>query len=1140
MAAIITRDPSATRFHACERFDRCSAVPSVGVHAQTESASASREVEVEDGVVCVNPVSMSAAQASAYFTTTEADIRMAEGKLPPTLLVPLSRHSTLPELRALVKLFRPKTVVPNTTEPKLGGLDGIAMRELFEGCLCDSASAGKKEREEGEGQGRMSGDTKGAKMSRNTTAAEYWAAGTGAKGRQYGRGVISRPKSTAGAGAGFEFGIDMEALEDIRVATSFASGGHGDAGEGGGSGGNGRGRANPETENALGVHAKALATRWSSTGSGLEGKSGSGAGAEKGLLGKVRFLMPFLPEAVRESVRAVVLGERAGPTSSGSMSLARIKMLATSTNLGTSKDHLGPGAKALFAPHPHLHKSTSTSAISGVSEPSSSSAAQPLHQHQHHPYPDEADEQLLAQLSAFYGPQDGEEEPEPEPGAEPETQDVDAQEQQARTMHELFASQAGVDRRATRWWAEEDEDENKDGNGVGQGDVPTRGREWEVVGRLPSREDRPRHEHGRGLEGVKATSKSKSKIETKKADAVLDSSDGVEVLNTQQWRSSLTLVGSSAMKRTKTIGAGSASFASTVVPGAAGSTATVVTNATTLAKESSRGRSTTMITSTSKAKTKRPLLPISQRRQHFDDGDGARTDAGTSKSQAIDILSSSPMANPTPLKRHGRSTTQSSPSSHAKLERLKIPTDVPDEDNGDDMHVGLPSPISNARKRPLELEPLDLFGHEPSSTAVPSSTPPLPTSRRSSRLPSKKPATSPGKAGAPPPPEQKEPPVPHLDLMALSKLSASASVSNIRRSSFHRKSMASSSLIRIAPRSPSARQSESERRKHALASASASESTHIVAPTKRAKTIVHDGRWSSSLTVKTAHSRESTRTSTAKRKRDPDEWPHVEHTSKSRTRSPVRTATLVDFDSERVTRTHQAATSSAPAPRSSPPHSKASTTPQTPPLFTASSRRLAAAASYKSSTSSDLLGPSPSSAPSANLIHRLTIMPPDLVPGSAAALNYERQIMELDKIRRGIHQPTHSHALLSLVPGHEETGDEQGSTLKLRPGVPADGSDIKSRDVFPVHPPRPVRPYDSTQDALSLPDPRDPTRVAAIGEEVRRQVERGQRIDFGGLRCTASQSQSQIQPVEEIVTVFMVEGQKEVFEGGWRSGSVEL
>jgi hypothetical protein len=1129
MAAIVTRDPNATRFHACERFDRCSAVPSVGVHARTDSASASREVEVEDGVVYVNPVSMSAAQAWAYFTTTEADIRMAEGKLPPTLLVPLSRHSTLPELRALVKLFRPKTVVPNTTEPKLGGLDGLAMRELFEGCLHDSASAGKKHREEGEGQGRMIGDRKGAKMSRNTTAAEYWAAGTGAKGRQYGRGVILRPRSTAGAGAGagFEFGIDMEALEDIRVAASFASGGH--------DGAKGVGRANPETENALGVHAKALATRWPSTGSGSEGKSGSGAGAEKGLPGKIRFLMPFLPEAVRESVRAVVFGERAGLASSGSMSSARIKMLATSTSLGTSKDHLGPGAKALFAPHPHLHKSISTSAISGVSG-TSLSVAQPLYQHQHHPNPDEADEQLLAQLSTFYGQPDGEEEPEPEPGAEPETQDLDAQEQQARTMHELFASQAGVDRRATRWWAEE-EDENKDGDEVSQGGLPTRGREWEVVCRLPSREDRPRHEHGRGLEGVNATSKSKSKIETKEADAILDSSDGIEVLNTQQWRSSLTLVGSSAMKRTKTIGAPSANFAPAIVPGAASSTPIVVTNATTLAKESSRGRNTTMTTSTTKVKTKTPLLPISQRRQHFEDRDGARTDAGTSKSQAIDILSSSPMANPIPLKRHGRSTTQSSPSSHAKLERLKIPTDVPDEDNDDDMHVGLPSPISNARIRPLELEPLDLSGHEPSSTAVPSSTPPLPTSRRSSRLPSKKPATSPGKAGAPLPPEQKEPPVPHLDLMALSKLSASTSVSNIRRSSFHRKSMASSSLIRITPRLPSARQSGSERRKHALASASASDSAHATTPTKRARADVKDGRPSSISTVRTSYAHERTRTLTVKRKRGPDDRPHVEHSSNSRTRSLIRTATLVDVDSERVTRTHRAATSS-----SSPP-SMMSTELPAPALFTPPSRRLTVASPYNLSMSPALPGPSDSSAPPASLVGRPTTKPPDLVPGSAAALNYERQIMELDKIRRGIHRPVHSHASLSLPLELDRTQIDPGSVSNPGSGVLTgmrDKGDTRTRGVRSIRSTRPVRPYDSTQDALALPDPRNPARVAAIEEAVRGQMERGERIDFGGLKCTSSQSQGQTQPVEDVDDVMVVEGRGEVLEGGWRSGSVEL
>ena len=50
-------------------------------------------------------------------------------------LVPLSRHSPLPELQAFVKLFRPKRVVPNTLDPRLKGLDWACIDQMFSSCL---------------------------------------------------------------------------------------------------------------------------------------------------------------------------------------------------------------------------------------------------------------------------------------------------------------------------------------------------------------------------------------------------------------------------------------------------------------------------------------------------------------------------------------------------------------------------------------------------------------------------------------------------------------------------------------------------------------------------------------------------------------------------------------------------------------------------------------------------------------------------------------------------------------------------------------------------------------------------------------------------------------------------------------------
>ncbi|TFY79804.1 hypothetical protein EWM64_g4208, partial [Hericium alpestre] len=98
MPLILTEDASSTRFHACERFDRCSQA--------AEPANNDRHV------VYVNPVTMSADKWTVYFSETKAALRA--GKRLDCLLIPLSRHSPLPELRAFVSMFRPKRIVPNT------------------------------------------------------------------------------------------------------------------------------------------------------------------------------------------------------------------------------------------------------------------------------------------------------------------------------------------------------------------------------------------------------------------------------------------------------------------------------------------------------------------------------------------------------------------------------------------------------------------------------------------------------------------------------------------------------------------------------------------------------------------------------------------------------------------------------------------------------------------------------------------------------------------------------------------------------------------------------------------------------------------------------------------------------------------
>jgi hypothetical protein len=138
MRSLITLDASKTRFHACERFNRCP-------HASA------------DDVVYINPVTIGKVKWEQYCHLTESKLRSAQ---PVTVLVrscpfitrpfscshtsklvPLSRHSPLNELRAFVSLFRPARVVPNTLDPSLHGLDALSIPNIFTGCLSNSQTS---------------------------------------------------------------------------------------------------------------------------------------------------------------------------------------------------------------------------------------------------------------------------------------------------------------------------------------------------------------------------------------------------------------------------------------------------------------------------------------------------------------------------------------------------------------------------------------------------------------------------------------------------------------------------------------------------------------------------------------------------------------------------------------------------------------------------------------------------------------------------------------------------------------------------------------------------------------------------------------------------------------------------------------
>ncbi|EIN13048.1 hypothetical protein PUNSTDRAFT_141568 [Punctularia strigosozonata HHB-11173 SS5] len=128
MRAIITRDAKSTRFHACERFAQCSPIDDMFAQEAREN---------NGRIVYINPVTMGSESWNTYRQTVKKQLR--NGKVVNILLVPLSRHSPLPELKQFVSMFRPRQVVPNTLVPALHGLDWAYANHAFAPCLSPTA-----------------------------------------------------------------------------------------------------------------------------------------------------------------------------------------------------------------------------------------------------------------------------------------------------------------------------------------------------------------------------------------------------------------------------------------------------------------------------------------------------------------------------------------------------------------------------------------------------------------------------------------------------------------------------------------------------------------------------------------------------------------------------------------------------------------------------------------------------------------------------------------------------------------------------------------------------------------------------------------------------------------------------------------
>ncbi|WVO23495.1 uncharacterized protein IAS62_004850 [Cryptococcus decagattii] len=106
-----TTDPFETRFHACERFAKCAAC------RRFDGESGKPVYNLDKMIVHVNMVEMKQvgwdSRRQGFMETLFKAARKG-GPWPFNIDIPISRHSTLPELQSLVKLFKPLALTPNT------------------------------------------------------------------------------------------------------------------------------------------------------------------------------------------------------------------------------------------------------------------------------------------------------------------------------------------------------------------------------------------------------------------------------------------------------------------------------------------------------------------------------------------------------------------------------------------------------------------------------------------------------------------------------------------------------------------------------------------------------------------------------------------------------------------------------------------------------------------------------------------------------------------------------------------------------------------------------------------------------------------------------------------------------------------
>ncbi|GAA5939221.1 uncharacterized protein JCM15063_004456 [Sporobolomyces koalae] len=142
-----TRDPNRRSKQQQQQQQKKLVRPGTGEYLRRDNGQVGKRHvgqtrgDQEGHVVYINPVEMMQWTWNKYKATTEDKIHAARDKapdaLPTSLLVPLARHSTLPELQRFVALFRPQTLYPLTisSHPLEPARNYLSMPSLFSKCL---------------------------------------------------------------------------------------------------------------------------------------------------------------------------------------------------------------------------------------------------------------------------------------------------------------------------------------------------------------------------------------------------------------------------------------------------------------------------------------------------------------------------------------------------------------------------------------------------------------------------------------------------------------------------------------------------------------------------------------------------------------------------------------------------------------------------------------------------------------------------------------------------------------------------------------------------------------------------------------------------------------------------------------------